>query len=207
MKIALCYYGLIRKLDFLNDLQENEIFDYFISAGIDDVKPGNIEDKFKSSNIEQDRDIRLEPILHNIRTAKTCYHINKVVRLKEQYEIKNNFSYDAIILLRTDYKYSKKDLLKYGIRVKEVSDSVGLKPVCLVKEQPLVNKNMMLINHDDLYVHNNEGANLHANLYNSLFLQKNHEKLGVNFETKTDAGHYSMGFLLSRYPFYIISLD
>ena len=33
------------KLDFLNDLQENEIFDYFISAGIDDVKPGNIEDK------------------------------------------------------------------------------------------------------------------------------------------------------------------
>ena len=205
MKIALCYYGLIRKLDFLEDLVEHETFDYFISAGIDKIKISNSDSKFKKSNFEDDTTIKVKPLVHNLRVAKACYHINKVVRLKEEYEISNNFSYDAVVLLRTDYNYNKETLLKNSIKVKEVSDNIGLKPVCLIKEQLIVTKDMMYLNQDDLFIHNNEGANLHANLYNSLYLQKNSDKINAIFDNYHDNGHTVQAFLLSNYPFFIIN--
>jgi len=64
---------------------------------------------------------------------------------------------------------------------------------------------MMCLNQDDLFIHNNEGANLHANLYNSLYLQKNADKINAIFDNYHDNGHSVHAFLLSNYPFLIIN--
>jgi len=211
MKIAMCFYGELRSLEFLNsDYTNNTHFDFFISAGTDRLWD-NINIDFKYSSFELDNEqspIKVKNLVHNNRVAKACYHINKVVRLKEKYEIENKFAYDVVILLRTDFKYDIDYLLKYCKKVYKVSNEIGIKPVCFVRAQPEHLKGKedkgLGIAQDDLFIHNNEGANLHANLYNSLFLQKNADKTKVKFDNITDNGHWVHCFLLTKYPFHII---
>ena len=207
----MCFYGELRNLKFLNSDYNTENFDFFISAGYDEVSPNDINIDFKYSNFELDNEqspIKVKNLVHNDRVAKACYHINKVVRLKERYEIENKFAYDVVILLRTDFKYDIDYLLKYCKKVYKVSNEIGIKPVCFVRTQPDHLKGKedkgLGIAHDDLFIHNNEGANLHANLYNSLFLQKNADKTKIKFDDITDNGHCVQCFLLTKYPFHII---
>jgi|14BtaG_2_1085337.scaffolds.fasta_scaffold06497_7 hypothetical protein len=212
MKIAMCFYGELRSLEFLNsDYTSNTHFDFFISAGTGKYNSDDINIDFKYSNFELDNEqspIKVKNLVHNDRVAKACYHINKVVRLKERYEIENKFAYDVVILLRTDFKYDIDYLLKYCKKVYKVSNEIGIKPVCFVRTQPDHLKGKedkgLGIAHDDLFIHNNEGANLHANLYNSLFLQKNADKTKIKFDDITDNGHCVQCFLLTKYPFHII---
>ena len=56
MKIAMCFYGELRSLEFLNsDYTSNTHFDFFISAGTGKYNSDDINIDFKYSNFELDK--------------------------------------------------------------------------------------------------------------------------------------------------------
>ena len=108
-RIAVCFYGKIRREDFFNedyskwDSDEYD-FDFFIATWEHDF---NITLPFVKSNVLNENNFNLKFFSPNARVAKACYLINKVIRLKEEYEMKNGFVYDLVVCTRGDVRQKK----------------------------------------------------------------------------------------------------
>ena len=77
-----------------------------------------------------------------------------------------------------------------------VSLAVSLKP------RKFDNENVVELSNDTTFIYNQDGANLHANLYNLIFLQN---KNGDYSELKSNNGHYIHSFLYCHYNFLMLT--
>ena len=103
-KIAVCIYGQIRGVElFENHLSEwisdEYDFDFFMSTWNHtyDIKYPFIESECLD-------EFEVKHFSGNDRNAKSCYLINRVIRLKESYEMKNGFAYDVVVCMRPDFE-------------------------------------------------------------------------------------------------------
>lgn len=206
MKIALCFYGQMRTVELVNnfyskfnDLIEDIEFDFFISTW-DDFDIGSLTLPYKSINYE--KELTSDCLrFGKSRASNACYHINKVVRLKENYEIENKFAYDAVVLLRTDWALKFSDLVKGCKDIINLTNNNHTRLAVGLVASPVVRDEKIYLTSDGTFIHNNIGANLHANLYNLIYLTGLPEKNGELTNLNGAQGHVIHGYLLSVYSF------
>ena len=209
MKIALCFYGQMRTVELVNnfyskynDLEEDVKFDFFISTW-NDFDKSTLTIPYKAINCENELSsdcIRLG----KSRASNACYHINKVVRLKEDYETKNKFAYDAVVLLRTDWALKFSDLLKGCKNIVNSTENYPNNLVVGLAATPQVRDGNFYLTSDGVFIHNNIGANIHANLYNLIYLTGLLEKTNKLSNLNGAQGHIIHGYLISMFSFCVL---
>jgi hypothetical protein len=205
-RIAVCIYGQIRgdelfKNHFSEWSSDEYDFDFFMSNWIH-----TYDIKFPFTKSECLAEFKVKHFKGNDRTAKSCYLINKVIRLKESYEMKNGFAYDVVVCTRTDFKH---DLEKLYTAISNV-DVINKKydrPIVSLTSSLRVHPNVdgVTLPNDNTFIYNQEGSNLHANLFNLLFLQETHQKdREWSWDEPTNNGHYMHGFCFSYHNFLVL---
>jgi hypothetical protein len=221
-RIAVCFYGEIRvesiqlfNEEFIKWDSDRYDFDFFIASWensfIKDIK--FLFTKSKYINFDNLKNFKY-PIGNsqqhgaNPRSSKSSYLINQVVRIKEDYEFENGFSYDLVVLLRPDFKIDFRGHtdIQHGIQVGGLL--TALDNTILANEinpnRPIVSlthpitmdteRGAFKLNNDHTFIENQQGANLHANLYNLLFLQNIDKKTSYNLGPGNIADEYNPGF-------------
>ena len=204
-RVAVCFYGQLRGVKLLENhftkwLSKEYEFDFFMSTWKTSY---NVNFPFTDSEYLEEFD--LKDFKGNPRVAKACYLINKVVRLKESYELQNKFSYDLVILTRTDISQDFKKLSSVLNDVYDITKQVDKPVVSLsssLRPSTEINENAVELTNDTTFIYNQDGANLHANLYNLIFLQN---KNGDYSELKSNNGHYIHSFLYCHYNFLMLT--
>ena len=205
-RIAVCFYGQLRDTKLLEkhftkwSTEEYE-FDFFMSTW-----KTKYEVNFPFTDSEYLEEFGVKHFKGNLRVAKACYLINKVVRLKESYELQNKFSYDLVILTRTDISQDFERLCSVLNDVYDITKQVDKPVVSLsssLRPSKAINENVVELSNDFTFIYNQDGANLHANLYNLVFLQnKNGE-----YTYEVNNGHYIHPFLYCYYDFLMLTND
>ena len=207
-KIAVCIYGQIRGVElFENHLSEwisdEYDFDFFMSTW-------NHTYGIKYPFIESEclDEFEIKHFTGNDRVAKSCYLINRVIRLKESYEMKNGFSYDVVVCIRPDFKQDIQQLFK-GISSVDVINKKYNRPIVSLTTSLRVwpNINGVMLPNDYTFIYNQEGSNLHANLFNLLFLQEKYPKdkdWEWSVQSKTNNGHHIHGFCFAYHNFLVL---
>ena len=204
-RVAVCFYGQLRGVKLLENhftkwLSKEYEFDFFMSTWKTSY---NVNFPFTDSEYLEEFD--LKHFKGNSRVAKACYLINKVVRLKESYELQNKFSYDLVILTRTDISQNFEKLCSVLNDVYDITKQVDKPVVSLavsLKPTKFDNENVVKLTNDTTFIYNQDGANLHANLYNLIFLQN---KNGDYSELESNNGHYIHSFLYCHYNFLMLT--
>jgi len=111
-RIAVCFYGQVRFYEGLNslyskwnDLFENFKIDFFISTW-DDMDKEKITLNFRKTRFFDHDKITKGWEIGN--TRKMAYLFSNAVRLKQEYELENNFKYDVVVKTRPDVVFNPK---------------------------------------------------------------------------------------------------
>ncbi len=229
-KIAVCFYGEIRvesiqlfNEEFIKWDSDRYDFDFFIASWensyrktetrslIKDIKL--LFTKSKYINFDNLKNFKYpigdsqqhSPSYRN--ASKSSYLINQVVRIKEDYELENGFSYDLVVLLRPDFSIDFRGHTRKG-GGQVVGLLTALDKTILANEidpnRPIVSlttpitmntkKGAFELDNDHTFIENQQGANLHANLYNLLFLQNIDKKTSYNLGPGNIADEWDPGF-------------
>ena len=211
-RVAVCFYGQLRYVK-INGQQKNLLENYFNKWSTEEYEFDFFISTWKTSyNInfpftdsEYLEEFNLKHFMGNNRVAKACYLINKVVRLKESYELQNKFSYDLVILTRTDVSQDFENLCSVLNDVYDITKQVDKPVVSLsssLRPSKAINENVVDLPNDFTFIYNQDGANLHANLYNLIFLQN---KNGDYSKLESNNGHYIHSFLYYHYDFLMLT--
>ena len=161
------------------------------------------------------------PVHHNTKIPKACYLINKVVRLKESYENQHGFSYDLVMIARNDVIIDFDETMKSldnmiaAKNIKHNNPIVSLSSKCHCYEPLRFHKysfedkfehidsiNSVNVDTDLTFIETSDVANLHANLYNLLWVQRKDLDIDFNYQNN---GHTAHGFCFVYYNFMMIS--
>lgn len=188
-RIAICFYGQVRFYEIFNlfykhvvEQNEDLELDFFIATWNDFDKEG-INFKFtKSKYIDLDRVSRK---WKSGNTQKVAFLVNQVARLKQDFEIANNFSYDAVVLIRPDVVFQPTKLLQV---LKNFTATCYNRPSVLIPDTLYIDdSNAYRIDSDWLFIFTSEAFDIHSTLYNYFYLQKKYKKTGVPY---TEGGHW-----------------
>ena len=210
-KIAVCIYGQIRGTELFENhftewISDKYDFDFFMSTWNHTY---DINFPFIESECLDEFEEPAIPIKHftgNDRNPKSCYLINKVIRLKESYEMKNGFAYDVVVCIRPDFKQDIEKLFE-AISSVDVINKKYNRPIVSLTSSLRVHPNVdgVTLPNDNTFIYNQEGSNLHANLFNLLFLQEKYPKdKEWEWNIENNNGHYIHGFCFAYYNFLVL---
>ena len=194
-RVAVCLYGQMRLFEILNDFfstwnikSDKYKYDFFISSW-DDFDIDRITLPLVSSNFEKE-----EIIAKNWdegHTRKMAYHFNRVNRLKQEYEIENEFGYDKVISIRPDIIVDFEKIESELDKVLTSKHTVGVLNKLYMKDGYLT------LDGDYLFISSTEASNIHANIYSYFYLTKNHLRINRRYK---EGGHWI-------HPFYLTEVD
>ncbi len=200
-RVAVCFYGQLRDTKLLEEhftkwLTEEYEFDFFMSTW-----KTKYDVNFHFTDSEYLEEFEVKSFEGNPRVAKACYLINKVVGLKESYELQNKFSYDLVILTRTDVSQDFERLCSVLNDVYDITKLIDKPVVSLVNSLRPSKYGGIELPNDFTFIYNQAGANLHANLYNLVFLQNKNGEYTYDLNN----GHYVHSFLYCYYDFLMLT--
>lgn len=188
-KIAVCFYGQVRFYEIFNLFYKHVIkqnlefeIDFFIATW-NDFDSKKVDFNFtKSKYFNHDRVTRK---WKSGNTQKVAFLVNQVAKLKQEIEIRNDFHYDAVLLIRPDIVFQPSDLfktLKYFTSVKHSRPSVVIPDTFYLDES-----NAYRIDSDWMFIFTSEALDIHSTLYNYFYLQKKYKNGGIPY---TEGGHW-----------------
>ena len=189
-KIAICFFGETRAPGVINKIYksiENK-YDYFISTW-DDEESQKLDFKFitkKLLNFNKIWNKELNPYERqywgkekNIHKKSpnqifATYHIKRVLELKKQYEIENNFKYDLVVLIRPDIITELDVLEKHFDNLLQLD---YLKRAIVSLQGPLdmcdrINRKTIGLVKDYCYIVNSAGADLLSSWFDDFYVHK-----------------------------------
>jgi len=193
-KVAICFYGQTRVQDVINCWYKKieSDYDFFISTWDDeqskklnfnfidfDFLDFEKEEQYLQSitpfNAFDTKTNELVDISRNSKVLFVTKHISNVLSLVKKHQDKNNFEYDAIVLIRPDYLIDLKTLKSKINNFLEISD---IKKPIISTQSPLINHNSLItINEDMVYIINNKSIDKFLNLMNDLFIERKDIKI------------------------------
>lgn len=188
-KVAICFYGQVRFYEIFNlyykhvkeELKEFEI-DLFL-ASWNDFDTTGIDLKFtKSKYFNHDK---ITKSWKQGNTQKVAFLIHQVGKLKQDFEVANNFAYDGVLLIRPDIVF---DLVKFKETLTYFTNAWYSKPTVLIPDYMYIDDTgAYRIDSDWMFLFTSEAFDIHASLYNYFYLQRKYKKVGIPY---TEGGHW-----------------
>ena len=207
-RIAVCFYGQVRFYEGLNslyskwnDLFENFKIDFFISTW-DDMDKEKITLNFRKTRFFNYNKITKGWEIGN--TRKMAYLFSNAVRLKQEYELEQDFGYDWVFMTRPDIIYEHQYFEK---SIEKLSNLDSSKPTVGVLDFPSIDENgHQRIMMDYGFLFSSEAADIHGSLYNYFYLLKKYKK--VKDREYREGGHWihTFYFLLNNFHIEQINL-
>ncbi len=220
-KIAFCFFGQTRTPSVINKFYKTieNGYDFFISTWDDncsqeldfnfkdkqlidfEITSGKIKKNSRNYTIKNDENVK---ITGNLTLTYASYLINKVLKLKEDYENKNNFKYDLIILCRPDVIVNLESLQECVDKFFTVNyierPTVSVESSLYINMEKDSKNSSVLIGNDWIFITNSKGADLFGLLYNDIYIEK--KDIDIKFPY-SNGGHHLFGFLFTYYNFLV----
>lgn len=201
-KIAVCFYGQMRLFELLNNFfstwnskSDKFQYDFFISSW-DDFDTSRITLPLVSSNFEKEEEVA--KTWDEGHTRKMSYHFNKVNKLKQEYEVSEEFGYDKVLTIRPD-------IMLDFVKLEECLDSfnnIGHTVGVLDKFRDV--DGYTTLDGDYLFISTTEASNIHANIYSYFYLTEKFRKSNRKYK---EGGHWIHPFYLTELSITLQSLQ
>lgn len=185
-RVAVCFYGEVRWDRFFNEYYphtftpDDEIKYTGFLATWDSYTPTSelikksVVYNYKKTTSDWDEG----------NTQKVAYLVNQVIKLKSEYEIENNFAFDAVILMRPDvvfhHPHFKQKLLEF-------TNTEWSSPTVMCSDIVRAENNHLQLDSDWMFLMTSEAADIHSSLYNFFYLQR---KYKYSKESYREGGHW-----------------
>ena len=208
-RIAICFYGQVRFYEGLNELYKNLNtkytdfqFDFFLSTW-NDIERRKIKVVCRKERLFNENNVTKTWEVGN--TQKMAFLFSHAVRLKQEYELEQNFSYDWVFMTRPDIIY---DFGKFVVNLKELEEYKYKKHFVGVMDIPKKDdEGHYRITSDYGFLFSSEAADIHGSIYNFFYLQKRYKN--IKEMTYREGGHWihSYYFLFNKFDIYHFQLS
>jgi len=188
MKLAICFYGQVRYIEGFNlfykhfkDSNPDLEIDFFISTWNDfDISKINLT--FKEANFVPPNESGLD--LLGGHTPLMAYHLKKVLELKLQQEKKSEIQYDAVLTIRPDIVFDTTVMVSNILEFTSVQHSV---PTVSLHDGIVIEEKTYKLNEDYMFLMNSIGADVHSELFDFFFINKEYKSKNWNYR---EGGHW-----------------
>ena len=209
LRIAICFYGQVRFYEGLNGIYEelntkypNIQFDFFLSTWRD-IDRRKIKLKFR-----KERQFHHDQVTKNWQignTQKMAFLFSNAVRLKQEYELEQDFSYDWVFMTRPDIIY---DFNKFVEHLDNLRNHKFKRHFVGVMDLPVKDdEGHNKITSDYGFLFSSEAADIHGSIYNFFFLQKRYKD--IKEPTYREGGHWihSYYFIFNNFEMYHLQMS
>ena len=170
-RLAFCFYGQVRFIEGLNlffkhfkEVNKDFEVDFFISTWRDfDISKINLIFN-KSEYLDYESTTKG---WRQGNTRKMSYLMQRTVKLKQNYELKNNIKYDTVVILRPDIIF---DIERFTDIANKFNSIEHDKPTVLTTEGIEIDEGKYIIREDWIYLLTSEAANIHAGMHDFFFV-------------------------------------
>lgn len=188
VKLAVCFYGQVRYVEGFNlfykhfkDNNPDLDIDFFISSWNDfDISKINLI--FKEESFVSYSELGQAPLSGN--TSKMAYHLKRVLNLKSQQELKSKITYDAVLTIRPDIIF---DNVKMVSNILEFTSIKHFVPTVSLHDGIAIEEGTYKLHEDFLFLMNSAGADVHSNLFDFFFINKEYTSQNWNYR---EGGHW-----------------
>ena len=209
IRVAICFYGQVRFYEGLNSLYNNLnskypdiVFDFFLSTWRD------IDRKKIKLSFRKEKQFHHDRVTENWQignTQKMAFLFSNAVRLKQEYELEQDFSYDWVFMTRPDIIY---DFNKFVEHLDNLRNHKFKKHFVGVMDIPVKdNEGHYKITSDYGFLFSSEAADIHGSIYNFFFLQKRYKD--IKEPTYREGGHWihSYYFIFNNFEMYHLQMS
>jgi len=200
-RVAICFYGQIRFYEIFNLFYKHVIdsitdisFDFFLGTW-DDYDKSKIQFDFTNTSFV---DPSITSKWKTGNTQKMAYLVNEVTLLKKKHEIDNNFSYNAVVLIRPDVVF---ELSKFReVLFKVFLNQVDKPYVSVIDDIKLDEEKKFKLHEDWMFIFTSEALDIHSSFYNYFYLQKKYFHSNARYR---EGGHWIHIFYFKHNNFII----